>query len=739
LVAFKIWDTLPKKKYLVTGMMFFILALLIITFSGIRPLLFPAQEDQAPGQYTSGQIMNIYLLKQPFFLKKDWLTGVEVLLSNPSRIRDLDNMLLILDENNRIIYNHRFSSNDIYHPVYYPFRLNKSVKVGKGHQCSLVIYSINGDPHSSIGVGLAPLKQFNPLTAIPLQNNDVINSLNIPGQTIDKSICFRTFETNSGFFSGIQVLLYLLTILVTLAIIFFDNVKAWLFRVTISPERVYLPIALVSGLSLVFIVPPFQVPDEYRYFYRSYEVSEFNIFQSDRSIPKSLTTLYSKFARMDYRPYEKTSPREIRSMSAIKLHPEERESIEVTDLVLPFIPQATGMFIGKICGLAPIWLFYLGRIASLIVAVFLVFLSIRTTPVLKLIFLLLGLMPMTVYLFSSFSYDVLTISLSFLLIAKSFNLAFSSYEKIKGKDIIIFFLIAFMLALCKPPYYILASLFLLIPVRIIGSLKRYLILIFALVILVFAGSNSKTVQHFIQSSRETAVSNNVSSSTPATPNGLTDMTPQPENFDQPKLRSSVDPEKQKQFILENPLNYGQILFSAVFIYWRSFYLETFIGNLGWLDLPLPSWLIYSYLLVLVLVALGISTGGLEITPRQRFTGLGVFFGSIILLETAVYILWTPVGFSNIEGAQGRYFIPLAPLFFLGLINSRGYKWLLNLKLSSVKKESIKAVQTRKTKKEYILVGPIVINLITVFILCFVLLSLMTVTYEILNRFFIILV
>lgn len=730
---------LRKKKFLITGILFFIVSFLIIVFSGIRPMLFPTQEDRSPDQYGSGQIINNYILKQPFFLKKDYLTGVEVLFTNPSKLHDLINMMMILDENNNILYSQKFSSDDITNPVYYPFRFNKKVKIGNGHECFLVIYSINGDQHGSISVGLAPLKQFTTLTAIPVQNNDVISSLKNPGQAIDKSICFRTFETNYNFFSGTQILLWLIIIIVTLAIVFFSRIRTWMSGVRISLGRCYLACGSVFGLCLVFIVPPFQVPDENRHFFRSYQVAEFNFFQFNNTIPVSLTTFYDKFSIMDFRPYEKTSFREIRSASTIRLEPSDRITIDVPGLVLPFVPQAAGIIIGRIFKLPPLWLFYLGRITNLIIAVFLVYLSIKTTPILKWIFLLIALMPMTAYLFSSLSYDVLTISLSFLFTAICFNLAFSASEKISKKDILRLFLIAFFLALCKPPYYILAALFLLIPVKKTGSLKKYLVLFFALAIMVFAASKATGIKSLFGSSQEQVEAGKVLS-IPASPsNGLTEMTQQPDNFDQPKTRSVVNMERQEQFILENPLKYCQIMLSAVFIYWRSFYLETFIGTLGWLDLPLPRWLSYSYLLILILTALGIADPGINLETRRRLTGLGVFIAGVVLVETAMYVVWSPVGFPNIEGVQGRYFIPLAPLFFLVLINRRLNDWLKNMKFSSVKTESSKSGKIKKTKKEYTLIGPVVVDLVPVIILCFVMLSLVTVVYEILNRFFIILI
>jgi hypothetical protein len=120
-------------------------------------------------------------------------------------------------------------------------------------------------------------------------------------------------------------------------------------------------------------------------------------------------------------------------------------------------------------------------------------------------------------------------------------------------------------------------------------------------------------------------------------------------------------------------------------------------------------------------------------------GFGIFILVVVLLETAIYILWTPVGFPNVEGVQGRYFIPLAPLFFLVFVNNRLIGWVMELKVTSVKTESSKSGKIKKTKKEVQIIGLVILSLIPVVIICYVILSMLTVFYVILDRFFIVLV
>ena len=62
-----------------------------------------------------------------------------------------------------------------------------------------------------------------------------------------------------------------------------------------APETKFLKIGLVFGLLFVFIVPPFQVPDEFDHFFKAYLVSKGNFVTPVREngstyvkIPKAL-------------------------------------------------------------------------------------------------------------------------------------------------------------------------------------------------------------------------------------------------------------------------------------------------------------------------------------------------------------------------------------------------------------------------------------------------------------------
>jgi hypothetical protein len=94
------------------------------------------------------------------------------------------------------------------------------------------------------------------------------------------------------------------------------------------------------------------------------------------------------------------------------------------------------------------------------------------------------------------------------------------------------------------------------------------------------------------------------------------------------------------------------------------WVTSFVGVLGWLDTPLPGWLVFSHL--------GDLSVGLVTSDRtaaspvlwQRAIALAIWFASAIVILLWQYLNWTAVGSPTVEGVQGRYFIAAAPLIYL---------------------------------------------------------------------------
>lgn len=132
--------------------------------------------------------------------------------------------------------------------------------------------------------------------------------------------------------------------------------------------------------------------------------------------------------------------------------------------------------------------------------------------------------------------------------------------------------------------------------------------------------------------------------------------------------------EQARFVLSNPTKFAVIAFND-FNASLTGYLKQFIGVLGWLDTLLPNVLTFSYPAVLLFTSLIDSHANVIVPLQAKLKGFAVWFATIFLIYLLSYFTWTPVGQASIEGIQGRYFIPIAPLLFLLFYNR---KFFLNI-------------------------------------------------------------
>ena len=655
-----------------------------------------------------GAVVKGYLFVQEITMKKRFINRIDLYMAKLPKTYPNENVFLLLDDQHRILYTRRFSSTDFGEALYFPFDFKRNFDIGKGETIFACIYSLDGDRGSYIGLAKKENSNLGKLYVVSIVNDDIVQSfeqrqslVSFPG-----SIGARTFETDSRFFSLLQLLGYLLAIFLSLLLFFGRQTALFIRQRRVAPQHAFLVFSGLFGMIMLVITPPFMSPDEPAHFYRSYQISEFNIFKVKDDFPKSLLELSAICDRMQFSTHEKTTPSEILSLGNIRANPAERTSKVTPDYLLPYLPQAIGIAVGKIFGLAPLWLFYLGRLFNLMATIALIFLAIRITPVFKWGFFLLGVMPMTLYQAASLSYDAVTIGFSFLLLATFIAYAFREGEKISTRDVVRLFIITALLAASKQPYCILVLVFLIIPVEKFGSLKRYLAIFAELLITValfsqlYAPGRAIAQKLGFTKTNANAVTIAAVSKTfageepvrrkfqadmlpllphsPETMNAAqeqaaqqpaavkTGQQPQPNDASQVNAQLPVDPinpVSQKNFILNNPLAYTGILFNTL---GKSLdlYLTSFVGLFGWIDTPLPPAVAYTYLLFLLLFSLLDPIRPKGFALIQKCIMSGVFIVGFVLIETALYIYFNPVSCDPVTAVQGRYFIAIGPLIFL---------------------------------------------------------------------------
>ncbi len=433
---------MKKNKYIIMGFIFLILSGVIIYSVKLDFLLFPTQKTELRGELEYGALTNEFLFMQEITAEKEYLAAVDIVMASSGAPYLNDNTLMILDANYIPLYVHLFTNERMNKSQYQRFDFSEKIHVGKGNKIILCLSTFTGDKTSHLTVPRIATGKLGRLSVKPLVNRNVFATLKSPGQVflLEGSLCLRTYESNYGSVNWAKVFLLILAVLITSAIIFAEKVWGFIIRLKLVPEKTYFILAMIFGLSMVFITPPFQVPDEFNHFFRAYQVSEGTLVSQKQdarlggSLPKSLPTTATPYRALPFHAENKQSIDDIFNSFNIPLNKSDRVFVDFPNTALyspvPYLPQALGVSSGKIFQASPLILLYLGRLSNLFVWIILIFIAIRITPIYKWLFMLLALTPMSLFLAASLSADCFTNAIAFLAIAMFLYYAFANEKMI---------------------------------------------------------------------------------------------------------------------------------------------------------------------------------------------------------------------------------------------------------------------------------------------------------------------
>ena len=412
----------------------------------------------------------------------------------------------------------------------------------------------------------------------------------------------------------------------------------------ITIEKLFVIIGFIVGCLFIYIIPPFQSPDEDSHFKKAYTLSEGEFFAfsngtiSGLKIPdtmqeyiqKKVSVMSDRKWKYTYHDcyYDQLLPGEFSKKTLVEV------STSGTTPIAHIIP-ALGILCSKI--LAPVFvngtpstalMLHFARFFSLLAYLIIGYFAIKITPSFKKSMLTILLIPMSIFLGSMVSYDSLLISISLLSIAMILRLIYDKKTKFNKKDFILFTIIGYILLNIKVIYAPLLALLIFVPTEKFKDRKKwktYFALGTAIILL--------TIVFKI-------------------PNMLLEVAS--------KESLSSD---QLMYVLSHPLSYLKILLvNLKDQFWTQLYWMT--GNFGLLDTYLPPLFIFIILtnLIITFVTDGISEK-IEISNKQKITIIAIFIAGIVGMYTAMYIYWTAdvfnqIGGNQITGVQGRYFLPL---------------------------------------------------------------------------------
>lgn len=415
-----------------------------------------------------------------------------------------------------------------------------------------------------------------------------------------------------------------------------------LFR-RFSIEKCFLASMLCFGITFTFLFTPTAIPDETTHFYSAYYLSNFFCCPGSQRLYEEVL-----FRENDYHIIENVFSTRI-SMRGLQGviqnfqwfdHSTAYVALDVDNAIsvspLGYLVPAVAIAIGRMLHLGTYPIFYLGRLANVLLYTLTVYAAIRRAPYGKAVIFALSFLPMSQHLIASFSYDGHALGISMLFLA-NFLYWMKSEQRMNIRDYVILTALAVLTTLAKCVYApLIITVFLIPNARFSDSSKKAWTRKAIIIAVCFF--------FFLL-------------------------------FYLPSLTADLSPaelvyEESESYSISWVLHHipGTIaIFVRTLLYFGDRYLYELMGlNLGWFQLDV-SWTVLIPFMFFLLLAASVddNPGVPRSTFRIRLGLMIAVLGSIGMVLASMFFTWTDLGSPFIDGLQGRYFLPLAfPVFLI---------------------------------------------------------------------------
>ena len=313
---------------------------------------------------------------------------------------------------------------------------------------------------------------------------------------------------------------------------------------------------------------------------------------------------------------------------------------------LAYVPQALGFTLARVLGLNSIALLYLGRFFNLLLFAAVGTLTIKCLPFGKNAFFGVSILPMSLHLAASLSYDVVILAGSGLFAAICLDLAYKA-EKVSVKDVVLLACIMVVMGPCKMVYGAIAGFCLLIPVKKFGNWKKWTISAVAVLgsfLAAMAVVNLRTVAMYTQESDS-------------------------------YVAWAEEAGYSFAELIHQPVHVLQLFYNKVAWQGESLYSGMLGEALGNRDAVLNTPYLVILLLTVCLILLALKKPGEEIVIKIK-ARLWIWFICLVIFGALMFsmlLAWTPKSSNMVQGVQGRYMLPLLPIFLLTLKNQKAVR------------------------------------------------------------------
>lgn len=429
-------------------------------------------------------------------------------------------------------------------------------------------------------------------------------------------------------------------------------------------QQVFVPLCLLFGVLSSLIYKPLGVPDENIHFAEAYHLSNELMGREDQeNYPYHVYYYESGIFRSIQE--ENTAQALYRFYCNYTYGNESVEAESQTDsfvhayVTYEYYPAAMGILIVRLLRLPYQWIYLIGRGVNILIYSLVLALAMRICNGLELAIAAIGLLPSSIWIATSFSYDGWNLAFCMLFVAYCVRLTCSSRET-RILDIVLGLIIFALFAPIKMIYMILGLLFVAIPLRKWKNKKQVVIAAAAM----FTGTIIA-----LRSRLQEAMSL--------------------------LLTASTDTRGLKQGLNGEPYTLGWVVHNLPYTY--QVFLKTFLNNCGvilekiaigeWYYSLVPTGIVFGILAVLFLSLLltfesSQNVGMVNNMPWKRlrvFAAIAFGIGVFMIMATFLfsYSYRPNYGIGEISGVQGRYFLPL--LILVPFLFSNSFREKVHIK------------------------------------------------------------
>lgn len=480
-------------------------------------------------------------------------------------------------------------------------------------------------------------------------------------------------------FKSILILIFILMVIL----------QFFTFYKKLKIENMFVLIASILGIILMFALPPLQGPDERVHMVRSYDLAKGRVFFTGSEdallLPASMEAYTTKIRhiKMAGNINEKITKEQYKEAKKIPLNKEllwqyDADKTESYSTIA-YIPQALGMFIGDLFNLNFHYVFMLGRVINFIFWLTICYIALKIMPIKKELMMFVMLMPICMQQAVILSPDAMLNSFSFLLIAYILNI---KYEKknFTIKNFVVIVLLCIGIVSVKLPYVLISAMMLTIPKE---KFKGKNIFIKAGVFFLTICIGFSTFLLWTKLSQPLKSEDEIT---------ITEYQRQvlikkhkPLRVGPPKEESddSVGYGYTFKQIALHPIEFAKLVYRTIKMQ-GVYYIKTFVGYFGWLNAIAPNYITILSGITLIFLMLN-KSGEYKLKLWDRFVYFSIG-GVLILILFILLYKWNGADYTKVSyfigSIQGRYFYPFIIPTMLSLsfdklkINLKKISWII---------------------------------------------------------------